>query len=53
MFKWQGFLAKRNKKVTNLTGDNCEMKKKKDKDYIDFGQWLYETRKQHNLTYDL
>ncbi len=26
------------------------MKKKKDKDYIDFGQWLYETRKQHNLT---
>ena len=26
------------------------MKKKKDKDYIDFGQWLYETRKKHNLT---
>ena len=26
------------------------MKKKRDKDYIDFGQWLYETRKQHNFT---
>ncbi len=26
------------------------MKKKRDKDYIDFGQWLYETRKQHDLT---
>lgn len=28
------------------------MKKKKDKDYIDFGQWLYEQRKQKGLTED-
>lgn len=26
------------------------MKKKKDKNYIDFGQWLYEQRKQKGLT---
>lgn len=26
------------------------MKKKRDKDYIDFGQWLYEQRKQKGLT---
>ena len=26
------------------------MKKKKDPNYIDFGQWLYETRKKHDLT---
>jgi len=26
------------------------MKKKKDRNYIDFGQWLYEQRKQKGLT---
>ena len=28
------------------------MKKKKDKNYIDFGQWLYELRKNEGLTED-
>lgn len=28
------------------------MKKKKDENYIDFGQWLYELRKEKGLTED-